>query len=513
MRPDTPQSAALNERGQKHDRSDRAPTGIPGLDDVLHGGFPRNHVYLLEGDPGTGKTTLALQFLLAGCHAGEEVLYIALSETASELHGIGESHGWSLDGIDIFELTPVEASIRPGEEYTIFHSEEVEMAETIKLILDRIEQRNPTRVVLDSLAELRLLARDSIRYRRQILALKQNLAAKSVTVLLLDDRTSHHNDRQMHSVVHGVVALERFQREYGNSRRRMEISKLRGAEFVEGYHDFSISRGGLTVYPRLVAVNHHVPFEREMVSSNIPGIDHLLGGGLDRGSSTLFVGPSGSGKTTLAMKYALAAVDRAETAAIYTFDEGIDSLLARAGGLGMQLRTHIDEGKISIQHVNPAELSPGAFAHRVRRSVEKGGVRTLVIDSLNGYMTAMPEESFLSLQLHELLMYLSTRGVVTVLILAQQGVFGSMPSNIDLSYLTDNILLLRFFEAAGEVRRAISVVKKRTSQHEHSIREFKIGGPEGVQVGQPLTGFQGVLTGIPEYTGDIHSLQQEENER
>jgi len=334
-----------------------------------------------------------------------------------------------------------------------------------------------------------------------------------VTVLLLDDRTSHHNDRQMHSVVHGVVALERFQREYGNSRRRMEISKLRGAEFVEGYHDFSISRGGLTVYPRLVAVNHHVPFEREMVSSNIPGIDHLLGGGLDRGSSTLFVGPSGSGKTTLAMKYALAAVDRAETAAIYTFDEGIDSLLARAGGLGMQLRTHIDQGKISIQHVNPAELSPGAFAHRVRRSVEKGGVRTLVIDSLNGYMTAMPEESFLSLQLHELLMYLSTRGVVTVLILAQQGVFGSMPSNIDLSYLTDNILLLRFFEAAGEVRRAISVVKKRTSQHEHSIREFKIGGPEGVQVGQPLTGFQGVLTGIPEYTGDIHSLQQEENER
>ena len=341
MRPDTPESAALNESGQKQDRSDRAPTGIPGLDDVLHGGFPRNHVYLLEGDPGTGKTTLALQFLLAGCHAGEEVLYVALSETASELRGIADSHGWSLDGIDIFELTPVEASLRPGEEYTIFHSDEVEMAETIKLIVDRAEQRNPTRIVLDSLAEVRLLARDSIRYRRQILALKQHLTAKNATVLLLDDRTSHHNDRQMHSVVHGVIALERLQREYGKNRRRLEISKLRGAEFVEGYHDFSIGRGGLVVYPRLIAAHHHVPFDREMISSNIPGIDRLLGGGLDRGSSTLFVGPSGSGKTTLAMKYALGAVERAEKVAVYTFDEGIDSLLARATGLKMQLRKHI----------------------------------------------------------------------------------------------------------------------------------------------------------------------------
>jgi circadian clock protein KaiC len=507
MRSDTHQSAVFSESGQKENGTDRARTGIQGLDDVLFGGFPRNHVYLIEGDPGTGKTTLGLQFLLAGCQAGEEVLYVALSETAGELRGIAASHGWCLDAIDIFELTPVEASIRPGEEYTIFHSEEVEMAETIKLILDHINQRNPRRVVLDSLAELRLLARDSIRYRRQILRLKKHLTGNNVTVLLLDDRTWQHNDRQMHSIVHGVVALERLQREYGKSRRRMEISKLRGADFAEGYHDFSIRTGGLVVYPRLIAAQDHVPFERQMISSNVPGIDRLVGGGLDRGSSTLFVGPSGSGKTTLAMKYAVAAVERAERVAVYTFDEGINSLLARAGGLRIPLRKHIEEEKITIEQVNPAELSPGGFAYRVRQSVEQQGAQLLVIDSLNGYMTAMPEEAFLNLQMHELLTYLNQRGVVTLLILAQQGVLGAMQPTVDLSYLTDNIVLLRFFEAAGEVRRAISVVKKRSSQHEQSIREFKIGGPEGVEVGEPLTEFQGVLTGIPEYSGDVHSLQ------
>lgn len=484
----------------------RAKTGIPGLDDVLFGGLPAHHVYLLEGTPGTGKTTLALQFVFEGLRSGEKALYIALSETTQELHAIAESHGWNLDSVDVYEITPVEASLQPGEEYTIFHSDEVEMAETIKLILNRVEEVQATRVVIDSLAELRLLSRDPVRYRRQTLALKQHFTRKKITVLLLDDRTSERIDSQLHSLVHGVITLERLPRDYGKNRRRLEIVKLRGAEYADGYHDYSIQRGGIVVFPRLVSAHQHRPFQPETVSSNMPGLDDLLGGGLDRGSATLLLGPSGSGKTTLAIKYAVAAIERAEPVALYTFDEGISSLLTRGDGLGMNLSEHVRAKRITIEQVNPAELSPGDFAYRVRRSVEQDRAQMVIIDSLNGYMTAMPQEEFLSLQMHELLNYLNQQGVVTLLILAQQGILGSMQTNIDLSYLADSIVLLRFFEAAGRVRRAISVVKKRSSKHEQTIREFTIVAPDGVQLGHPLQEFQGVLSGLPRFTGDLSSL-------
>lgn len=484
----------------------RAKTGIPGLDDVLFGGLPAHHVYLLEGTPGTGKTTLALQFVFEGLRSGEKALYIALSETTQELHAIAESHGWNLDSVDVYEITPVEASLQPGEEYTIFHSDEVEMAETIKLILNRVEEVQATRVVIDSLAELRLLSRDPVRYRRQTLALKQHFTRKKITVLLLDDRTSERIDSQLHSLVHGVITLERLPRDYGKNRRRLEIVKLRGAEYADGYHDYSIQRGGIVVFPRLVSAHQHRPFQPETVSSNMPGLDDLLGGGLDRGSATLLLGPSGSGKTTLAIKYAVAAIERAEPVALYTFDEGISSLLTRGDGLGMNLSEHVRAKRITIEQVNPAELSPGDFAYRVRRSVEQDRAQMVIIDSLNGYMTAMPQEEFLSLQMHELLNYLNQQGVVTLLILAQQGILGSMQTNIDLSYLADSIVLLRFFEAAGRVRRAISVVKKRSSKHEQTIREFTIIAPDGVQLGHPLEEFQGVLSGLPRFTGDLSSL-------
>ncbi len=465
-------------------------------------------MYLVEGTPGTGKTTLALQFVLNGIEAGEKALYVTLSETAGELETVARAHGWDLSGLTLFEITPVEASLQPGQEYTIFHSDEVEMAETIKLILARVEEVKAARVVIDSMAELRLLSRDAVRYRRQALALKQHFTKQKVTVLLLDDRTSERADRQMHSLVHGVITLERLSREYGKSRRRLEIVKLRGAEYADGYHDYSITNAGIEVFPRLASAHNHRPFRREMVSSNMKGLDEMLGGGLSRGSATLVLGPAGSGKTTLTIKYAIAAIDRDERVAVYTFDESIASLLTRGDGLGMDLTRRYNEKKITVEQVNPAELSPGDFAHRVRRSVEEGNAQLVVIDSLNGYMTAMPEEEFLSLQMHELLTFLNQHGVVTILILAQQGLLGPMQTSIDLSYLTDNIILLRFFEAAGRVRRAISVVKKRSSKHEQTIREFTIGSPDAVQIGKPLVDFEGVLSGLPRFTGDARSLSE-----
>ena len=486
----------------------RARTGIQGLDDVLLGGLTRHHVYLVEGMPGTGKTTLALKFLLQGMKEGEKTLYVTLSESMDELHSVADSHGWDLSEMPIVEVTPVEASIGPEEQYTVFHSDEVEMAETVKLILDRVEQEAANRVVIDSMAEMRLLSRDSVRYRRQALALKQHFTRRQITVLLLDDRTSERADHQMHSMVHGVISLERLRREYGKNRRRLEVTKMRGSEYLEGYHDYSIQSGGIVVFPRFIPVHDDKPIERGTISSNMKGLDDLLGGGLDRGSSTLVLGPAGSGKTTLTLKYAVAAINRSEPVAVYTFDEGVTSLLNRGDGLGMNLTEHLRQKRITIEQVNPAELSPGDFAWRVRRSVEQDHAQVVVIDSLNGYLTAMPEEEFLSLQMHELLNYLNERGVVTILILAQQGVLGSMQSSIDLSYLADSIILLRFFEAAGHVRRAISVVKKRSSRHEQTIREFNIGLPDGVQIGEPLTEFQGVLSGLPQFTGNPRDLKQ-----
>jgi len=484
----------------------RASTGIAGLDQVLHGGLARDHAYLLEGDPGTGKTTLALQFLLAGARAGEQTLFVTLSESAAELRAAAASHGWSLDPIRLFELTPSEAQLQPENQYTFFHPEEVELGQTVQNILRIVDEVKPTRVVLDSLSELRLLAQEQQRYRRQALALKQYFEGKPCTVLLLDDRTSQTMERQLHSVVHGVITLDRLPREYGRNRRRLEITKLRGSPFVEGYHDFVIETGGLNVFPRLIAAEHPGKFDRDAVSSNVAEMDKLLGGGLDRGSSTLFIGPAGAGKTTLACKYACAAVERGERVAFFSFDEALNTLFARASGLGMPLKKYRDEGRIIVHQVDPAELSPGEFAARVRQCVEEDHVTMIVIDSLNGYLSAMPEEQFLTLQMHELLSYLSQQGVVTLLVLAQHGIVGVVQGPVDLSYLADTIVLLRFFEAFGEVRRALSVVKRRSGNHERTVRELQIGGPDAIRVGAVLHDFRGVLTGTPEYTGHEQPL-------
>lgn len=485
-----------------------AETGVPGLDQILNGGWVRNHVYLIEGDPGTGKSTLAMQFLLRGAADGERGLYVTLSESAVELHQMAAAHGWSLDKLEIFEVTPSEAASDALGDYTVFHAEEVELGQTTKIIIDKINELKPSRVVLDSLAEFRLMSRDATRYRRQLLALKQYFTGRDVTVLLLDDRTSQSQEKQLHSVVHGVLTLERLPREYGSGRRRLEIAKLRGRQFSEGYHDYAIRSGGVHVYPRMVASQRDSDFKQEPISSGVAGFDELLGGGLDRGSAALFVGPSGAGKTTLATQYAVAAIGRAEPVSIFTFDEGLASLIARAEGLGLPLQHHLSEGKVKIEQVDPAEMSPGEFASRVREAVEIDGAQMIVIDSLNGYLTAMPEEHFLTLQMHELLTFLNQKGVVTILILAQQGVLGQLPTVVDVSYLADTIVLLRFFESNGEVHRAVSVVKKRAGKHEHTIREMDIGTPGCITVGKPLRDFHGVLTGVPEYRGSADLLAQ-----
>ena len=491
-----------SEAGPPPSPADRfASTGIPGLDEIFHGGFPRHHVYLIEGDPGTGKTTLALHFLMAGAKLGERTLYVTLSESAAELRAMATSHGWSLDNVTIIELIPSEAQLNPRNQYTFFHPEEIELGQTVQNILHEVERVEPARLVIDSLAELRLLAQDPQRYRRQALALKQYFNGKPCTVLLLDDRTSQTQDRQLHSVVHGVLYIERLARGYGKNRRRIEIAKLRGAPFVEGYHDCAIQTGGLVVFPRLIAAEHQAEFSRKPISSDLPELDALLGGGLDRGSSTLLLGPAGVGKTTLATRCAVAAMAQGDRVVFYTFDEGLDSIFTRADGLQMPLRKHRESGRFVIEQVDPAELSPGEFAARVRRSVEIDKAQMIIIDSLNGYLSAMPEEQFLTLQMHELLSYLNHRGVVSMLVLAQHGLLGQMQTPVDLSYLADSILLMRYFEAHGEVRRAVSVVKRRSSQHEQTIRELRIGGPHALSLGKALREFRGVLTGVPEYVG------------
>jgi circadian clock protein KaiC len=484
----------------------RAATGIPGLDHILGGGWPRNRLFLVEGDPGTGKTTLALQFLLEGTRQGEPGLYITLSETAEELRAVAASHGWSLDGLALHELAVPEDSLDPDAQYTLFHPSEVELGETTKLVLAEVERVQPQRVVFDSLSEMRLLARDPLRYRRQILALKQFFVGRQCTVLLLDDRTSGGGDKQLHSLVHGVAALEQQTPVYGPGRRRLRVSKLRGVRFQDGYHDFSIVRGGLVICPRLVAAEHRAPFVREAVSGGVPDLDALLGGGLDRGTSTLVLGAAGVGKSSLALQFALAAAGRDERAALYTFDEGAGTLFARAAGLGLDLRAQADAGRVHVRQIDPAEMSPGEFAHLVRKAVEDRQVRLVVLDSLNGYLNAMPEDRFLAAHLHELLTYLGQRGVVTLLIVAQHGLVGSgMETPVDVSYLADTVILLRYFEAAGAVRQAISVLKKRSGGHERTIREFRLG-PRGVQVGAPLKEFHGVLTGVPTYLGPTPPL-------
>jgi circadian clock protein KaiC len=480
-------------------------TGSVGLDDILGGGFEADRVYLIEGRPGTGKTTLALQFLLEGARREERCLYVTLSESERELRAVVRRHGWTLSRIDVFELIPPEASLNPDQEMTLFHPAEMELSETTKHILDRVLAVNPTRVVFDSLSEMRLLSQSSLRYRRQILALKNFFAGRRCTVMLLDDLSSDKNDLQLHSIAHGVITLEQLSIEYGAERRRLRVVKMRGMSYRGGYHDFAIVTGGLAIYPRLVAAEHHKAFLGELTSTGSAELDALLGGGIERGTSVLLIGGAGVGKSSIALTYTMAAAARGEAVGVFAFDEGLGTVFARAAGLGMPLQSYIDSGQVRIQQIDPAEMSPGEFAHIVRRGVEQDGVRVVVIDSLNGYMNAMPEERFLVLQMHELLSTLNQLGVVTILVLAQHGLMGPMQTPLDISYLSDAVLMLRYFEAEGRVRRAISVVKKRSGVHEDAIREFRLTA-EGIKLGPPLTEFQGILTGIPTYRGGERPL-------
>ena len=485
-------------------------TGNTGLDQVLRGGLPRDRLYLLEGTPGSGKTTLGLQFLFEGVRQGESVLYITLSETSEELQSVAESHGWSLDGVHLFELSAADAVLGGAQEQTILHPWESELGDTIELIQARVDELKPTRLVFDSLSEMRLLAQDPLRYRRQVLALKQFFAGRGITVLLVDDLTSSPSgrDNHLHSLCHGVLTLERLTLDFGAARRRLQIQKLRGRDFIAGYHDFTIRRGGLEVYPRMIAAGRYEDFIGESVASNVDDLDALLYGGPLRGTSTLITGPAGAGKTTLALQYVMAACARGERCAVYEFDERIGTLLKRAESMGMPLLRYIDESLLMVHQIDPAELSPGEFAWRVRQDVEENDCRILVLDSLNGYLAAMPQEQHLILQLHELLSYLSESGVVTFLVNPQHGLVGSMTSNLDISYIADTVVLVRFFEAQGRLRKAISILKHGGGAHEDAIRELRIDR-QGIRVGQPLVDFRGVLTGTPEYFGARQPLMEE----
>ena len=476
----------------------RSATGIAGLDDVLFGGLVPNRLYLVDGDPGSGKTTLALQYLLEGLRIGESGLYVTLSETKEELAAVASSHNWSLDGINIIELVADEKDLSPDSHLTMYHPSEVELSETTKSVLDAVERIKPKRVIFDSLSELRLLAQNSLRYRRQILALKQFFIGRQCTVIFLDDRTAEGSDKQLHSIAHGVITLEQLAPEYGAERRRLRVMKARGTKYRGGYHDFAIVEGGITVFPRLVASEHREPFDRSNIKSGVTALDTLLGGGPDRGTSTLLLGPAGSGKSTIAVQYAVAAAQRGDHAVIFAFDESIDTLETRTESLGIRFKAGTAAGQVKHKPLDPAEVSPGEFAALVREAVENDNARVVVIDSINGYMNAMPEERFLTVQLHELLTYLGRQGVSTFMVVAQHGLTGAtMSTPVDTSYLADCVILLRYFEVAGKVKKAISVVKKRSGPHEESIRELRFDS-QGIHLSAPLTQFHGVFTGVPE---------------
>jgi circadian clock protein KaiC len=474
-----------------------AATGVEGLDDILCGGFISNRLYLLEGMPGSGKTTLAFQFLMEGARRGESVLYVTLSETEEEIQAVAGSHGWSLEGIAIREVLPAEGELNPQEQYTVFHPSEVELTETTRKILEDVKRVNPVRIVFDSLSELRLLAGNALRYRRQILALKQFFAGRRCTVLLLDDMTAAEHDLQVQSIAHGAVLLEHSIPAFGTPRRRLRVTKYRGSDFRGGYHDYAIRRGGLIVYPRLVAAEHRAASSRERLSSGLKELDALLGGGIERGTSTLIHGAAGTGKSTIAALFAANAARRGECAALFIFDESVNTLLSRMKGLGLDLQPHVDSERIVIRQVDPAELSPGELAHAIRNAVDIKNCSMIVIDSLNGYLNSMPDEQFLVVHLHEMLTYLGQRGVATVLIAAQTGMISSqMSSPVDVSYLSDTVMLLRYFELDGEVRQALSVVKMRGGTHERTIRDFAMKDGR-IVIGEPLRDFQGVFTGVP----------------
>lgn len=484
----------------------RVSTGIEGLDAILGGGFPANRVFLLEGNPGAGKTTLAMQFLLEGARCGETSLFITLSETKSELEMVARSHGWSLDGIHIFDLAIPENDILPDTQYTLYHPSEVELGETTKAIFEQVERLKPTRIVLDSLAEMRLQARDPLRYRRQVLALKQYFITQQSTVLFLDDHTSESDERPLESIVHGVILLVQTTPGYGGARRHLSVLKMRGVKYHSGNHDFCIESGGIVVFPRLKPTGKRKEFDSAPLSSGVSGLDELTGGGLHPGTATLLLGPAGTGKSTIAAQFGYAAAERGQKVAFFIFDEDPYTLFMRTQAVGIDLEKHVQSGHCTVKKVDPAELTVGEFSTLVRRAVEDDGANIVIIDSMNGYFQAMPEERFLIANMHELLSYLGQQGALTMLVLAQHGIVGtSMPAPIDLTYLSDTVLLFRYFEALGEVKQAISVVKKRTGGHERAIREYRIT-TEGIQVGEPLREFQGVLTGVPRYVGGAGPL-------
>ncbi|MDO9713628.1 ATPase domain-containing protein [Paracraurococcus lichenis] len=484
-------------------------TGIPEFDVTLRGGLPRHRLHLVEGMPGAGKTTFALRFLLEGATNGERCLYVTLSETAEELAASAASHGWSLEGIDVFELVPAEAEIE--NQQTVLYPAEAEFGQTMQMITGHIEATRPERVVIDSLAELRLLAQDSLPYRRQLLALKRFLQGRRITTMVLDDLTGGRGEADLHSLVHGVISLEQIERNYGASRRRLRIAKMRGSDYQSGWHDFALTTGEVLVFPSLIAEEHKEQPNHDAISSGVAGLDKVLGGGLDRGTTTMLVGPSGAGKSSIALHYAMAAVGRGEHAAYFSFDETFETLSRRAAALGLPVVEAVEAGELDWRRANPSRLSPGEFVWQVRREVEDRQAAVVVIDSLNSYLGTMPEEQSLVLQMHELLTYLNNKGVVTILILAQQGVVGDVQNPVDLSFLSDAVVLLRFFEAAGEVRKAISVVKKRTGVHELSIREYRLF-PRGMEVGPPLMDLRGVLTGVPTHVGPQEQLLGSESQ-